>query len=315
MDGYYRWMADKSNNCIVVLGPTASGKTALGVRLARALGGEIVSADSRQVYRGLDIGSGKDLEVYAEGGARVPYHLIDVVGLEDEFNVFEYQRRFFEVFEALLAREVLPVVAGGTGLYLDAVLKGYRMVEAPENEALRADLAELPDDALEAMLRTIKPDLHNVTDLGDRERTVRAIEIAEYSRDREPEPAPAVRPLLLGTRWDRVELHRRIGVRLRERLDGGLIEEVQGLLDSGVPVGKLRLLGLEYRYVADFLEGAIKNPNDLYQKLNGAIRNFAKRQDTWFRRMERNGSKILWIANADSEQALELARDAFPGRG
>ena len=308
-------MGDEGKNCIVVLGPTASGKTALGVRLAHALGGEVISADSRQVYRGLDIGSGKDLEEYVVGGNPVPYHLIDVVGLEREFNVFEYQRRFFEIFEQLIGRGAAPVVVGGTGLYLEAVLKGYRMVEAPEDPELREELSTLSNEELEARLRSSNTRVHNVTDLGDRERTVRAIEIAAYSSGHEAEPAPELRPLVLGTRWERSALHGRIAARLKERLNAGLIEEVEGLLAAGVGVERLRSLGLEYRFVTEYLEGAIKNRNDLFQKLNVAIRNFAKRQETWFRRMERNGTEIQWIAEADVEEALEHACAAFPNRG
>ncbi len=303
-----------AKNCIVVLGPTASGKTALGVRLSHALGGEVISADSRQVYRGLDVGSGKDLQEYVVEGSPVPYHLIDVVGLGREFNVFEYQRLFFETFEPLIERGVVPVVVGGTGLYLEAVLKGYRMVEAPVDAELREELSTLSEEELEARLRSLKTRVHNVTDLGDRERTMRAIEIAEYSSGREPEPAPDLRPLILGTRWERAALHGRIAARLKERLNAGLIEEVEGLLATGVGVERLRSLGLEYRFVTDYLEGAIKNRNDLFQKLNVAIRNFAKRQETWFRRMERNGAEIHWIAEANLEQALECACVAFPNR-
>ena len=307
-------MPEEGKNCVVVLGPTASGKTALGVRIARALGGEVLSADSRQVYRGLDIGAGKDLDEYVVGNAQVPYHLTDLVDLDHEFSVFEYQQRFFETFEDVLSRNALPVVVGGTGLYLEAVLIGYKMVEAPVDPVLREELAGLDMAELEDRLRLVKTDLHNVTDLGDRKRMVRAIEIAEHARTHEPRPAPEVRALILGTQWDRAVLHDRIEKRLRERLEHGLIEEVTGLLQRGVPAERLRLLGLEYRYVTDYLEGDIKNRNDLFQKLNTAIRNFAKRQETWFRRMERNETAIRWIRNGDLEKALGLARSAFPER-
>ncbi len=307
-------MTVERKNCIVVLGPTASGKTALGVRLAHAVGGEVVSADSRQVYRGLDIGSGKDLAEYAVDGRPVRYHLIDVVDLSREFSVFDYQRLFYEAFEVLVSGNVLPVVVGGTGLYLEAVLKGYRMVEAPENPELRGELGPLSDEELEARLRRLKPDLHNVTDLGDHERTVRAIEIAEHSLGHVPEPGPEVRPLILGMRWEREVLHKRIGRRLKERLEAGLVEEVEGLLAGGVDIEKLRSLGLEYRFAADYLDGTIKNRNDLFQKLNGAIRNFAKRQETWFRRMERNGAEITWIREGELGTALRIAAAEFPER-
>lgn len=290
-------------NTLVVLGPTASGKTTLGVQLAAAYGGEIISADSRQVYRGLDVGAGKDLDEYVVDGRAIAYHLIDIVDLDTEFSVFDYQQRFYACFEELQRRNVLPVVVGGTGLYLEAALQGYRMVAAPEDAELRAELSALSDATLVARLRALKPDLHNITDTADRERTIRAIEIAEHTRRHLPSPAPDVRPLIFGTRWPREELHRRIDKRLRERLDAGLIEEVERLLDAGVSPDRLCSLGLEYRFVTDFLEGRIKNRNDLRQKLRVAINNFAKRQETWFRRMERNGMPIRWIDQADFEQA------------
>ena len=293
-------------NTLVVLGPTASGKTALGVQLAAAYNGEIISADSRQVYRGLDSGAGKDLDEYVIDGRAIPYHLIDIADLDTEFSVFDYQQHFYACFEDLRRRNVLPVVVGGTGLYLEAALQGYRMVAAPENAELRAQLSDLPDKAIIARLRALKPDLHNITDTVDRERTIRAIQIAEYTRRHPPPPAPDIRPLILGTRWPREELHRRIDARLRARLDTGLIEEVQGLLDAGVSPERLRNLGLEYRYVTDFLEGCIKNRNDLRQKLAAAIANFAKRQLTWFRRMERNGAIIHWVDRANSDAARNV---------
>jgi tRNA dimethylallyltransferase len=179
------------------------------------------------------------------------------------------------------------------------------MVETPENPELRAALAGLPHDALMARLKGLKPDLHNTTDLLDRERLVRAIEIAEYARGHAPEPGPEIRPLVLGTLWDRSELRGRIAQRLRERLDGGMIEEVRGLIDGGVPAARLELLGLEYRFIAEFLDGRIRTRNDLFQKLNSAIAQFAKRQETWFRRMERQGVEIHWIPRGDPETAWQ----------
>jgi tRNA dimethylallyltransferase len=231
-------------NLVVVLGPTASGKTRLGVELARELGGEIVSADSRQVYRGLDIGAGKDLDEYSSGGSPVAYHLIDIVDLDSEFSVFEYQQRFFSVFEDLLARTVLPIVVGGSGLYLEAVLNGYRMVDVPADPVLRADLEPLSQEALVDRLQALRR-VHNTTDLEDRDRLVRAIE--QYSEQHEPEPGPEIRPVVLGVRWDREVLRGRIRKRLGERLEEGLIDEVQSLREAGVSWEKLSFLGLEYR--------------------------------------------------------------------
>lgn len=304
-------MASDRKNALVVLGPTASGKTMLGVALARRFGGEIVSVDSRQVYRGLNIGSGKDLEEYSAGGKTVPYHLIDVVDLNNEFNLFRFQRSFVDAFAEIEKRSALPVVVGGTGLYLESVLNGYRLVEAPEDPALREELSVLPDDALFERLRALKDSLHNTTDTGNRARLIRAIEIETYAKTHTAEAMPPVRALILGIRWEREELHRRIEKRLRERVRAGMIEEVEGLVAKGVRKETLRFLGLEYRFVTDYLDGAIKNKNDLIQKLNSAIRNFAKRQETWFRRMERNGTEIHWIDRADPDAAHAIAARHF----
>ncbi len=275
---------------LVILGPTASGKTRLGVALARLLSGEIMSADSRQVYRGMDIGTGKDLAEYGE----VPCHLIDIVEPGDEFNVFEFQRRFLAVFADIRERGRLPVLVGGTGMYLEAVLKGYPLVEVPENSSLRAELATLSLDSLSGRLKQSATRLHNTTDLLDRDRLIRAIEIAEYEKSHAPEPFPHIRPLVLGVRWEREILRQRITARLRERLASGLIEEVAQLHASGISWDTLEFYGLEYRLVAGHLKGEL-NRNDMFQKLNSAIHDFAKRQETWFRRMERNGTVIHWL--------------------
>ncbi len=291
---------------LVILGPTASGKTRLGVELARDLGAEIVSADSRQVYRGLDIGAGKDLEEYSARGAPVPYHLIDVVDLDVEFSVFDYQKRCFEVLKQLQERRVLPIIVGGTGLYLEAVLKGYRMADVPVDAELRAELAGMSTDRLVERLRTLRL-VHNTTDLEDRERLVRAIEIAEFTAAaHEPESGPPIRPLVLGVRWERSILRRRIRRRLAQRLSHGLVEEVESLHASGVGWEKLHFLGLEYRFVADYLQGTIRNRNDLEQKLGSAICVFAKRQETWFRRMQRRGVHISWIDRGDAGDARRV---------
>ncbi len=282
-------------NLLTILGPTASGKTRLAVALAVELNGEIISADSRQVFRGMDIGSGKDLHEYGT----IPCHLIDILDAGEEFSVFAFQRLFIEAFESITARGRLPFLCGGTGMYLDAALRGYRLVEAPGNEALRAELAARSDAELAAMLRELRPGQHNTTDLADRQRTIRAIEIARHERDSttEPEPFPFIRPLVIGIRWERIELRRRITERLGQRLDSGMIEEVQRLNDQGIPWERLNYYGLEYRYVGAFLRGELTR-NDLFQSLNSAIHDFAKRQDTWFRRMERNGITIHWVDGA-----------------
>ena len=290
-------------NTLVVLGPTAAGKTRLGVQLAHRLKGEVISADSRQVYRGLDIGSGKDLGEYVVDGHAIPYHLIDICGLEHEFSVFEYQQRCFACLEDCWERGVIPVICGGTGLYLEAVLQGYRMVAAPEDEALRTELEALDDEALRARLQALRPEQHNTTDAIDRARTIRAIEIAEYTLKYPPPPAPDIRPIVLGVQWPREELRRRIRQRLESRLDAGMIEEVQGLLEAGISPERLELLGLEYRFITQYLMGDIRSRNDLAQKLGAAIAQFAKRQETWFRRMERRGTAIHWVPRGDLDKA------------
>jgi len=303
--------AGEAGRVLVVLGATASGKTRLGVGLAAELDGEVISADSRQVYRGLDLGAGKDLDDYEVGGRRIPYHLIDIVDLGQEFSVFDYQRRFYQVFEDLTARGVLPVVVGGTGLYLEAVLKGYRMVAVPENAGLRAELAGVPHEALVARLIAARGKLHNTTDLTERDRLIRAIEIVEYSKDHAPAPAPAMTPLILGTKWNRARLRQRIRERLDERIEAGMIEEVQGLHEHGVPWERLERLGLEYRFIAEYLQGKMPCSNDLLQKLYSAICHFAKRQDTWFRRMERHGAQIHWIPQGRIDIARQAVSNTF----
>jgi len=299
------------HNLLVILGPTASGKTRLGVGAARVLGGEILSADSRQVYRGMDIGTGKDLTEY--GG--VPYHLIDLVDPGYEFNVFEFQRRFFEAFAEIGRRNRLPILVGGTGLYLEAVLRGFRLMEVPENPELRRQLKDLSLAQLSTRLTALRPKQHNTTDTLDRDRLIRAIEIAEGEQEASAQlpPLPELRPMVFGVQWERTELRRRITARLKERLSQGMIEEVERLHRQGVPYETLEFYGLEYRFIARLLKGEL-NRNDMVQKLASAIHQFAKRQETWFRRMERQGTKIHWL-NGDGdalEELLHICRSSNP---
>ncbi|HEX9078950.1 MAG TPA: tRNA (adenosine(37)-N6)-dimethylallyltransferase MiaA [Desulfuromonadaceae bacterium] len=291
-------------NLLTVLGPTASGKTRLAVALAHELDAEIISADSRQVFRAMDIGTGKDLHEY---GA-IPHHLIDICEPGGEFSVFAFQRLFIRAFEEITGRGRLPLLCGGTGLYLDAALRGYRLAEVPEDRELRAELAEKSAAELAAMLRELRPDQHNSSDLTDRSRTVRAIEIARHEalHRSDSEPFPDIRPLVIGIRWERSELRRRITERLRQRLESGMIGEVERLHASGIPWERLDYYGLEYRFVGTYLRGET-NRNDLFQRLNGAIHDFAKRQETWFRRMERNGVAIHWVEGGGDPLAEALA--------
>jgi tRNA dimethylallyltransferase len=296
-------------NLLVLLGPTASGKTRLGVQLARATGGEIISADSRQVYRGMDIGTGKDLAEYEN----IPFHLIDIIEPGHEFNVFKFQHRFFQAFSAIQTRGRLPLLVGGTGMYLDAAVKGYRLVEVPGNPALRLELADIPMENLAERLKRTASRLHNTTDLLERDRLVRAIEIAEYEQCHAPEPAPELKPLIFGIRWEREVLRRRITARLKERLAQGMIEEVERLHASGIPWETLEFYGLEYRFIARHLKGKL-NLNDMFQKLNTAIHSFAKRQETWFRRMARGGIVIHWLDGAGEPfgEAMAILENYIP---
>lgn len=293
-------------NLIVILGPTASGKTAVAARLASELASEIISVDSRQVYRGLDIGSGKDLDEYVVEGKPVPYHLIDIIDPVEEFSVYQYQKRFFEVYEGLLDKGIIPIMAGGTGMYIDSVLSSYEMVEAAEDKGLRAKLSNLDDEALVAHLKKIKPDLHNSTDLKDRSRMIRAIEIAEQGNTTSSaNPLPELNPLVIGLKWPREIIRERINIRLRKRLDNGLIEEVERLHAGGVSWERLDYFGLEYRFIASYLQGKM-NRNDMTQKLYSAICLFAKKQEKWFRRIENKGTKIHWVENADYNKVKEI---------
>jgi len=292
------------HNLLVVLGPTASGKTHLAVALAKEYKGEIISADSRQVFRGMDIGSGKDLHEYGS----IPYHLIDILDAGEEFSVFEFQRRFLKAFADITARGNTPILCGGSGMYLDSALRGYQMTEVSRNESLRNELATKSDIELGNELRRLRPLQHNSTDLLERERTIRAIEIAlaQKAGNSVCERPPALRTNVIGINWERSLLRQRITNRLRERLESGMVEEVQRLHEAGIPWERLNYYGLEYRYVGTYLQRGI-NKNDLFQKLNSAIHNFAKRQMNWFRRMEQHGIVIRWIDGEGDQLAQACA--------
>jgi tRNA dimethylallyltransferase len=308
-----RAVGDARHNLLVVLGPTACGKTRLAVALARRVGGEILSADSRQVYRGLDLGSGKDHAEYGREGdpARppVPVHLIDIVDLSEEYNLYRYQRDFLAAFADVTRRGRLPILAGGSGMYLEAVLRGYRMPEAPPDPILRAELDGLDMEGLRRRLAAVKK-LHNTTDFGSRERLIRAIEIAEAARREPPTPLPDLNPLILGVRVERVARKARILARLEARLEAGMLEEVQGLLRGGVSPERLESLGLEYRYLPRYLRGEIPGREELVRSLGQAIYVFSKRQESWFARLERAGLRIHWIEGPEVEAAAAVLREA-----
>lgn len=296
-------MLSNNTNLVVILGATATGKTAAAVRVAQRLDAEIISADSRQVFRGMDIGTGKDLNEYGD----VPHHLIDIAGPGEEFSVFRFQRLFFEAFEQILARGLLPLCAGGTGMYLEAVLRGYRLVEVPENPELRTELAGLSIDELTRRLTVLKPVQHNTTDLLERSRLIRAIEIAQgEAAAGDPEPLPDIRPMVFGLRWPREELRRRITRRLKQRLEQGMIEETERLLAGGISHESLEYYGLEYRFLSRMLRGELDR-QEMFRQLNQGIHKFAKRQETWFRRMEKRGTKIHWVDGDKDPSAGILA--------
>jgi len=320
---------EKKYNCIVLLGPTAVGKTAVGVKIAYHYGWPIISADSRQVYRGLDIGSGKDIGEYTVTGKKedgtertveIPHYLIDITTLEEEYTAFAFQTDFYKVFRELekqndSGRKVTPLVVGGTGMYLDAVVRGYDFVPVPQNVALRKELAELPLEELDKRLVELKPQLHNKSDLLIRERVVRAIEIALFMKSPECEQVrkelpvrPDIRPFIMGTTLPRELVREKIGIRLKERLDTGMIQEVASLHAGGYSWERLEKLGLEYRYVSMFLEGKIESKDELYRLLYHEITQFAKRQETWFRGMEKKGVVIHWLPPvADKEVRYNAA--------
>jgi tRNA dimethylallyltransferase len=294
-------MKNSNYNLIVMLGQTATGKTALAARLARDLGLEILSADSRQVYKGMDLGTGKDLDDFVVDGVAVPYHLIDIVDPDHEFNVFEYQERFYESFLEISRRGIVPIMVGGTGLYIEAVVEGYRMRKVPEDSELRKRLEKKSDETLRVRLRELNPDLHNTTDILDRNRLIRALEIAEYTethRLEEEEASPEIIPFIIGIRWERDVVRLRIRERLQKRFAMGMVDEVKSLHDSGISWEKLDFFGLEYRYVSLYLQGRM-DYDEMFEKLVTKIGQFSKRQGTWFRRMEKRGAVIHWIDGAD----------------
>lgn len=288
-------------NLIVILGPTASGKTTLGVKLAAEFHGEIISADSRQVYRGMDIGTGKDLSEYQAEGKNIAYHLIDIIEPELEFNVFEFQTRFFQIFHDLNERGALPVLVGGTGLYLESVLTDYVLPPATQDDRFREELEGKSQAELQDILLGMKPELHNKTDLEDRNRIIRKIEIEKARQNQHhnsPQQKPDIHAGVFGIYRERAELRKRISARLKQRLKDGLIDEVSRLHSQGISWKRLDSFGLEYRYVAQYLQKQMTK-DEMLSRLEIAIGQFAKRQMTWFRRMEKKGVAIEWITGDD----------------
>ena len=295
-------------NLLTILGHTAAGKTAFAAMLADRVGGEIISADSRQVYRGMDIGTGKDYQDYLVGDHRVPVHLIDILDAGEEYNVYRFQRDFLRLFTEISGRGVLPVLCGGTGLYIESVLRNFHLLDVPPDASLREELEKKSYDELVGILKLHGP-LHNVTDTVNRKRLIRAIEIAMHQSVQPDEKAdkPVLHPLVLGIRFDRTIRRQRITERLRSRMMEGLIEEVEGLLRNGVSAEQLDYYGLEYRYVSKYVLKELSY-EDMFNQLNTAIHQFAKRQMTYFRGMERRGIDIHWLEEGGSmEEQLEEA--------
>ena len=280
---------------ITILGPTASGKTPLAAALADRMGTEIISGDSRQVYRRMDLGTGKDLVDYTVDGRQVPYHLIDIVEPGYKYNVFEYQRDFLKAYEEISAKGKTPILCGGTGMYIESVLKGYRLLPVPENPELRASLEGKSLEELTHILEGYKK-LHNSTDVDTCKRAIRAIEIEEYYKQQPPEyrEFPSLKSLIVGVDIDRELRREKITRRLKQRLDEGMVDEVRGLLAEGIPAENLIYYGLEYKFLTQYAIGEISY-DEMFLQLETAIHQFAKRQMTWFRGMERRGFTIHWL--------------------
>lgn len=319
------------HSMITILGPTASGKTSLAAALALHINGmdssmwggdthgaEIISADSRQVYRGMDIGTGKDLEDYTVGGKLIPYHLIDICDAGTKYNLFQYQQDFYDAYQDITHRGVLPILCGGTGLYIESVLKGYHLSPVPQNPALRSSLEGKTLEELTDMLVDLKAkngsNMHNRTDVDTAQRAIRAIEIETYNLEH-PMPErelPAVDSLVIGVSIDRDARRDKITRRLKQRLENGMVEEIKGLLDRGIPAENLLYYGLEYKFITEYVIGKTSY-EEMLRGLEIAIHQFAKRQMTWFRGMERRGFTIHWIdalqpMEQKVEQVLELMK-------
>ena len=292
---------------ITILGPTASGKTPLAANLASKIDAEIISGDSRQIYRGMDLGTGKDLEDYVVNGVEVPYHLIDIVDPGYKYNVFEFQRDFLDAYNLVKSKGKIPLLCGGTGMYIESVLKGYKLIPVPENKSLREALADKSLDELTAILSKYKK-LHNSTDVDTVKRAIRAIEIEEYyiQENVDARPFPKLDSLIVGVEIDRELRREKITRRLHQRLDNGMVDEVRRLIDSGIKPEDLIYYGLEYKFLTLYVIGEISY-DEMVAQLETAIHQFAKRQMTWFRGMERRGFTIRWI---DATLLMEKKVDA-----
>ena len=295
-------------NLVTLLGPTATGKTKLAAYLAKDLNGEIISADSRQVYKFMDIGTGKDLSDYIIDNNEVPYHLINIADPTEEYNLYRYKSDFYQTFEKIKAAEKLPFLVGGTGMYLSAILQNYKLRKADLSENRIRELEKYSKEELGEILLSIKPKQHNITDLITKERIIKAILIEEANQFENNQSVNSISSLNIGIILERKEIKRRITYRLKKRLDEGMIEEVKNLLEMGITHNKLSFFGLEYKFISQHLRGEL-NYNDMYQKLNSAIHSFAKRQMTWFRKMEKEGVNINWFDGTDYDAVLSFINE------
>ncbi len=294
-------------NLVTILGPTATGKTGVAAHLAAKINGEIISGDSRQVYRGMDLGTGKDYEDYFVDGIEIPSHLIDIEDAGIHYNVYRFQSDFVKVFDEIRSRNKFPVLCGGTGLYIEAILKNYSLIEVPPNKELRKELMGKSLEELTEILNSIKPQLHNVTDVETDRRAIRAIEIEKYYAEHPQIDSyfPEIKSLNIGIKVSREIRRERITKRLKQRLESGMLDEVQKLLDSGLTPEQLIYYGLEYKYLTLHLTGELSY-EEMFAQLEIAIHQFAKRQMTWFRGMEKRGTKIHWIdGNLPMEQKIQ----------
>ena len=311
---------DKAGSLITILGPTASGKTSLAAHLAYEIDAEIISADSRQVYRGMTIGTGKDLEDYMIKDRQIPYHLIDICEPGTKYNLFRYQEDFIKVYADMMQRGKQPILCGGTGLYIESVLKGYHLSPVPQNQELRDALADKSLEELTEMLKRLKEQgdstMHNKTDVDSCQRAIRAIEIETYNLEHPTEDRtfPAIESIIIGVAIDRDARRAKISGRLQKRLDSGMIDEVKGLIDSGIPAADLIYYGLEYKYITEYIIGKI-GFEEMFRRLEIAIHQFAKRQMTWFRGMERRGFTIHWVdALLPMEEKVGMIKELINAR-
>jgi len=295
-------------NLVTLIGPTATGKTKLAAFLAKQLNGEIISADSRQVYKYMDIGTGKDLNDYLVDNINIRYHLINIAEPTEEYNLYRFKSDFYKAFEKIKASENLPFLVGGTGMYLSAILQNYKLREADLSNNRISELENYSEEKLRGILLSIKPKQHNITDLVSKERIIKAILIEEANQFENNQSQDYIYSLNIGIKLERIEIKKRITYRLKKRLEEGMIEEVKNLLDMGISHNKLSFFGLEYKFISQYLLGEL-NYNDMFQKLNSAIHSFAKRQMTWFGKMEREGVTISWFDGKDYDAVLRFIRE------